>query len=94
MMGEQLIIDRMESIVAHLSDQNALDLRLVNELLLLRDNLTLENPDWFRNFTQELVTLDSAATFKPRNIQEESKLEQAVRSSLQAISTLLAEIKK
>lgn len=63
--------------------------KLVEKLLRLRDKLTFDDASWYDNFTQHLVTLDSASTFHPRSKAEEIQLEKAIKHAFNQINLLI-----
>lgn len=64
---------------------------LVNQLLKKRDSLALIDNDWYDALTEQIVTLDSAATFEPSNEAERTQLDDAINNAAEAIRSLIGE---
>ena len=68
------------------------DLALSNlgaKLLELRDGLEFFEEDWDYDFTQNLVTLDSASIYIPKNDYEKNRLSFAITAASDQIQDLI-----
>ena len=83
------ILNEMQDILDELSSSEVITVSSSSHLLLLRDNLKFEDTSWFKSLTQQIVTLDSAATFTPKNYAHKIAAKNAVIEAVSEISDLL-----
>ena len=62
---------------------------VVERLLRLRDCLSFDDTSWYHDFTQHVVTLDSAYTFHPASDAEERQKDAAVQQAVCQIIYLI-----
>lgn len=62
---------------------------LVETLLSLRDQLQFKDHDWFHEVTQHLVTLDSAASFQPKDDAEKQRIDFIIKDAINRLRQLV-----
>ena len=65
--------------------------QLAERLLTLRDALSFKDEDWYHQLTHQIVTLDSASTFKPASATEMQQVDEAVKSATRKLQRLIGE---
>jgi hypothetical protein len=83
------LLREMEQAVASFSTGTLALGDLVEKLLVLRDSLTLTDQDWLREFTQHVVTLDSASVEPPTEAKDAAAVSAAVEVAVREISRLI-----
>jgi hypothetical protein len=88
-MDDTEILEEMRQLLAKWNT-NLLDIGdLAERLLSLRDALDFDDDKWYDEITEQIVTLDSASTFRPASTAEGRQLREVVGRSIELAKDLV-----